>query len=179
MSGDADLRRCLDTASELKVVSEYRDKLAALQAKHSHTISILSDGRGWINRFNCFAYALGIWQHDTYIRAVDATSNSAVVNSEFVQRMITDGSLVEVAQKRAREGDVIVYFHEDRVTHAAMIADPAQPMKLRSKWGGNEVHEHGLWEVPASYGDRVRIFRHSDVSATLNRIEALGEARDE
>lgn len=179
MSGDAELRRSLDVASKLKVVSDYRAQLATLKAQYGHTISMLSVGSGWIHRFNCFAYALGVWEHDTYIRAVDASADSAIVNSSFLQQMIREGALAEVALLDVEEGDIVVYFDKDGVTHAAKIVSPATPMMLQSKWGGNEIHQHALWEVPASYGDCVRIFRQSDRSATLSRIEALGESRDE
>jgi hypothetical protein len=61
MPGIQALRRELDSASGIKVVSDYRARLKELQRKFGHTIAILDDGAGEIARFNCFAYALRVW----------------------------------------------------------------------------------------------------------------------
>jgi hypothetical protein len=175
MPGNADLRRALDAACKLRVVSEYRDRIAALQTQYGHAISISQDGKERIERFNCFAYALGIWQHQTYIDLVDATSDSAVIDSEFVRYLIDAGTLVEVAPTEAREGDVVIYFHKDQPTHAGAVAALSERTTVRSKWGGNEIHQHDIWEVPACYGDRVRVYRQIDPADTLCRVSALGD----
>jgi hypothetical protein len=39
---------------------------------------------------------------------------------------------------------MVVYFDNGKVTHAAALGDKGA---LRSKWGGNEVHAHGLWDA--------------------------------
>jgi hypothetical protein len=170
MPGNADLRRALDAACKLRVVSEYRDRIAALQTQYGHAISILQDGKERMERFNCFAYALGIWPHQTYIDLVDATNDSAVIDSEFVRHLVDAGALVEVAPAKAAEGDMVIYFHKDQPTHAAIVVSLSEPITLRSKWGGNEIHQHNLWEVPACYGGRVRIYRQIDPADTLRRV---------
>jgi hypothetical protein len=174
MSGNPALRRELDAASKLPVRSEYRERLHTLQSKFGHVISILPDGSERICRFNCFAYALGLWDHDNYIMHVDREGNSAIVSSDFMHRMMKDGALVEIEASMAQAGDVIVYFHKDQATHAGVVAGTGDAMSLHSKWGGNEVHQHGVWEVPAAYGDCVRFFRRPDIEVSLSRLRALG-----
>jgi hypothetical protein len=53
--------------------------------------------------------------------------------------------LVEIDLHEAKANDMVVYFDNGKVTHAATLGDKGM---FRSKWGGNEVHEHRLWEVP-------------------------------
>jgi hypothetical protein len=178
MSGNPALRSELDAASKLRVSSEYRERLQALQSEFGHSISILADGHGRIGRFNCFAYALGLWNHDTYTMHVDRDGSSAIVNSEFVQRMMKDSELGEIEASKAQAGDMIVYFHKDRATHAGVVASAGDAMSLHSKWGGNEVHQHGIWEVPAAYGDRVRFFRRPDIDVSLSRLRATPGMRN-
>ena len=167
-----DLRLALGAASKLKVVSDYLARLAALKTQHGHSIAILPDGKGRLERFNCFAYALGLRDNPDYIGLVDAADSSAIMNSALIGAMISDGMLSELSISQATQGDVIVYFCNDRPTHAAVIASAGPPLVLRSKWGGNEVHQHELWEVPADYGDHVHAYKAPAIAACLGRLRS-------
>jgi hypothetical protein len=61
-------------------------------------------------------------------------------------------------------GDVVLYFEKKAITHAAAISEQ---QTYCSKWGGDDVHQHGLWEVPSQYGNRVRYYRVPDASSIL------------
>jgi hypothetical protein len=172
MSGNVALRLALDEASKLRFRHEYIETLERLRREFGHSISMLPDGRNRIARFNCFAYGLGLWEHVDYIRRVDAAENSAIVNSQLVRAMLDDGTLEEINAAVATPGDVVLYFHKEVVTHAAVVGTE---QTYRSKWGGNEVHQHALWEVPAQYGDLVRYYRAPDASAVLTHLTAIAE----
>jgi hypothetical protein len=172
MRGDAALRRELDAASGLRVAEDYRANLAALKTKPGHAISVLPDGRDRMARFNCFAYALGIWDHAEFVRMVDDSNNSAIADSRFVLAMLDEGALTEVISHQPEIGDIAIYFRDGSVTHAGAVSGNRDGLVLRSKWGGNEVHEHVLWEVPASYGDHARFFRAPGADMILCRLRA-------
>jgi hypothetical protein len=167
MSGNAALRDELDEASRIRLPQVYIETLERLRREFGHSILILPDGSDRITRFNCFAYGLGLWEHDDYIRRVNAANNSAIVNSLFVRAILDDGTLKEINAAEAAPGDVLLYFHKEAVTHAAVVGEN---QTCRSKWGGNEVHQHGLWEVPAQYGDQVRYYRAPDAASILTRL---------
>jgi hypothetical protein len=61
MPGNVGLRRELDSASALRVMADYRARLQLLEAQYGHAITILQEGIREIARFNCFAYAFGVW----------------------------------------------------------------------------------------------------------------------
>lgn len=164
MAGNTKLRVELDQATKFRFRHQYTEALERLRHEFAHSISILPDGRARIERFNCFAYGLGLWEHPDYIRRVDAASNSAVVNSLVVRALLEDGRLKEIGAAEAVAGDVVLYFHKKSITHAAVMDDQ---QTYRSKWGGDDVHRHGLWEVPAQYGNRVRYYQAPDVSSIL------------
>jgi len=170
MSGNSDLRLALSAASKLKVVSDYLVLLAELKSQYAHNVSMLPDGKDRVSRFNCFAYALGLWDNPDYICMVDAAMNSAIVDSSLMVIMIEDGTLCEISMSRAVVGDMILYFRDDRPTHAAVISSVGPPLMLRSKWGGNEVHLHGIWEVPAEYGDSIRAYKVPATAICLDRL---------
>jgi hypothetical protein len=164
MAGNAQLRSELDTATKLRFRHQYTEALERLRREFAHSISILPDGRDRIERFNCFAYALGLWEHPEYIRRVDAASNSAVANSLVVRALLEGGKLIETSAAAAVPGDVVLYFDKKAITHAALISEQ---QTYCSKWGGDDVHQHRLWEVPAQYGNRVRYYRVPDASSIL------------
>jgi hypothetical protein len=122
-------------------------------------------------RFNCFAYALGIWDHPDYIGIVNDESDSSVINSGRMAEMLGKGVLVEIDSHEVKANDMVLYFHGRKVTHAATLDDTGA---LRSKWGRNEVYEHGLWEVPASYGKCARYFRRPAPADVFNLLRRRG-----
>ena len=158
VKGNVALRLALDEASKLRFRHQYTETLQRLRHEFGHSISMLAEGSERIARFNCFAYGLGLWELADYIRRVDAAENSAIVDSQLVRATLNDGALEEISAAEAAPGDVLLYFHKEAVTHAAVVGEN---QTCRSKWGGNEVHQHGLWEVPAQYthtiGHAVRV----------------------
>jgi hypothetical protein len=131
-SGDAELRRGLDVASKLRVSREYRDRLESLRRRFGHTVTILPDGLERICRFNCFAFALGVWKTDAYIERVEREGTSPVLDSKAVQQKIDAGELSDVAPSAVVPGDLALYFHEGRLTHAAVITGAASDLVLQS-----------------------------------------------
>jgi hypothetical protein len=169
VSGNATLRRELDGASKIRFSQLYRDTLEELRHQFGHSISILPDGKGRIERFNCFAYGLGVWEHPIFIKSVDDASQPAIISSTIVHSMIDDGFLKTIAARKARRGDLVLYFHRAKVTHAAVIQKRGV---YQSKWGLNEVHVHKLWEVPSDYGNVVRYYQVPEPEAVLRRLPA-------
>jgi hypothetical protein len=167
MAGNAKFRRALDEATKLRFRHQYTEALEQLRRAYAHTVSILPDGRDRIARFNCFAYGLGVWEHPDFIRRVDAASNSAIINSDVVRSLLDDGTLQEINVAEAVPGDVVIYFHGKAITHAAVLGEQ---QTCRSKWGGDDVHQHVLWEVPAQYGNQLRYFRAPDALHVLAHL---------
>lgn len=65
--------------------------------------------------------------------------------------------MIEVTPADAREGDLVFYFGDDeQFKHAGLSRTNG---RLMSKWGIGHLYEHGVFEVPESYGTKVRFFR--------------------
>jgi hypothetical protein len=123
-----------------------------------------------LKTFNCFAYALGIADTPRYQALVQAHSNSALANSVFVSTLVADGELHEVGPREAQAGNIVLYLARGVVQHAGVIV--SKEKRLRSKWGPSEFYEHGLWEVPASYGDEVKLFETADQERIFDLLES-------
>lgn len=84
----------------------------------------------------------------------------------FGHWLLDRGLLVEVSQAEAREGDLVFYLSNDgRFKHAGLCRAEG---RVISKWGIGHLYEHGVFEVPDSYGNKVRFFR------SLSYDEAFG-----
>jgi hypothetical protein len=176
MAGNKALRRELDDASALRAKSDYQVRLDELKARYGHTITVLQDGAGEIERFNCFAYALGVWSEPSYRQLVDEWQSSSLIDAEFVSEMIKRADLAQLLDSETQPGSLVFYFAQKQLRHAGIVEDTSAEPTIRSKWGGNEVHRHKLWEVPACHGDCVRLFRAPDPQAILAGLKAELEA---
>jgi hypothetical protein len=77
--------------------------------------------------------------------------------SAFAHWLLDNGLLVEVTPADVREGDLVSYFGDDRrFKHAGLSRTNG---RVTSKWGIGHLYEHGVFEVPESYGTKVRFFR--------------------
>ena len=138
-------------------IDEQVQAIASLRERCSHTIDVFEqvsyddDGNGWIN---CFMYALGI---------PGSKHSDVLADSTFIRYLIKNNLLVpkHVDPLESDKGDVVIYFNAlDKPTHAALRHDD----RFLSKWGGcgtlGPIWQHGLYEVPAQYGDQVLAFTH-------------------
>jgi hypothetical protein len=128
---------------------------AEAMAMPGHSIRIILDDRRIWKMFNCFAYATGIYQLGRYQEVYRAAGcQSAIANSKFVERLIETGELTPAATETFGAGDVVLCYDRGVLKHAALAVSD---VLLRSKWGSNELCEHGLWEVGTEYGNEVRV----------------------
>lgn len=102
MSGNKSLRRELDAASTIIFPSAYLAKLDESKKRFQHSIRVLPEAAGKIARFNCFAYAFGVWDKPRYERLVDQTNNSALMNSGFIMERFGSINLDQLAAVKPR-----------------------------------------------------------------------------
>ena len=117
-------------------------------------------------RFTCFAYALRIERLPQYNELVNRFAHGALASSRFIVGMIERGHIRAAPTTALSAGRVVIYYNGERLTHAARIVSDDV---LASKWSGNEVYQHALWEVPSSYGDHYQVVEvpPPDQTATL------------
>lgn len=110
----------------------------------------LDNVRSW--RFNCHAFTLGLWQQDTFWELQD-THPDAWPDSSFVVRYLLP--LMSSVPFGDVPGEVAIFYYErDELKHSGL----GNGRSVQSKWGDCHTWEHGLFEVPASYGERVACY---------------------
>jgi hypothetical protein len=79
-------------------------------------------------------------------------------------------SILPLHDERELSDEFVVYLDGDTPKHFGRIAGN----KVRSEWGRGRVLNHGLWEVPLTYGNRVKYSSGKiDFSLLKKTIEGL------
>ncbi len=85
-----------------------------------------------------------------------------MANSVFMRHLLGQGILRE--NSVPLEDALALYFDTDKPKHAGLMKSDS---RVSSKWGLGHLWEHGLREVPSSYGDDVRFFERPDANTVF------------
>jgi hypothetical protein len=134
------LRERLEAACDHVTVQRNMELVETLATEFPHTIVALPSSHD-LGSFTCLVHVLGFTGQEQY----------------FAVWLLKSGSLMESDAALAEVGSIVMYFDNDGVfTHVGLLSTKA---RVQSKWGTLGFYEHGLFEVPANYGDTVRYFR--------------------
>jgi cell wall-associated NlpC family hydrolase len=93
----------------------------------------------------------------------------------FARWLLDRSFLREARQEEARKGDLVFYFNDNgRVSHAGVIVGNN---RVESKWGVGHLYQHALFEVPESYGTKVRLFRKLDLEESLEYFRRFAKEK--
>lgn len=150
------LRKKLQEISEVEDVSRHSALLAALTRECPNTIAVLDSPRT-IRRYTWLMHVFDFAERDEYAAIANRDGGRIFAASAFAHWLLDSGLLEEVNQADIQPGHIILYFSVDgRFKHASLIAGDG---RVFSKWGIGHLYEHGLLEVPDSYGNQVRFFK--------------------
>jgi len=150
------LRGKLEEVFEARDWSEYLALLAAATRDFPNGIALL-DSPYPIERYTCVVHVFEFTEKLEFVAIASRGFNVIIAGPKFVQWLLEKGLLTEVGEAEAREGDMIIYFDEEsQIKHAGLRRGNG---RVESKWGKGGLFQHGLFEVPASYGTTVRFFR--------------------
>ena len=166
LANNSELRRRLqeitDMAAEHGMFPDQLEQMIdELASTHAHSIRRLrkDEAKG----YRCFVYAFELVDSPKYGWIAEADTaigrNIFCAGSEFARFLIETGALVEIDEDEPRLGDVVIYLDDEGTPeHAGKIV--SSDKQIKCKWGGTKLFmEHGLWEVPESYGNTVTFFR--------------------
>ena len=149
MQGNIELRAALDDLFRAMFPNTFDRRWEALQ-RWPNSLKIIAERD---DRFTCFAYSLGIEALPRYNALVDDRQHGALASSSFIEYLVKQGHMTEVAEAVFAPGRAVLYYEGERITHGARILSETL---LASKWGSGKVYQHGLWEVPLSYGNQCK-----------------------
>ncbi len=110
-----------------------------------------------LRRYTCAMHVFDFIEKPEYAAIAERGLNRVFAGGAFVHWLLDERLLEEIAPRDAREGVIVVYFNEAGLFKHAGIT--VREDRVVSKWGTGHLFEHGLFEVPESYGTKVRFFR--------------------
>jgi hypothetical protein len=147
-SDNKKLRDALD-APDGTFVSRHRDYIErVVRQVYPHTVEF----RELIDGSTCVPYALGLFRERTY-DAIRGNFDRKIFAGKAFMEWLVNGHLVEIDEPK--KGCLALYFDKGVWRHVGVVSAPG---RVISQWGEYPVYEHGVCEVPARYGNKVRYF---------------------
>ena len=134
------------------------DEIQQLKVIYPHSIELFQRASVEIVNLNCYMYTLGIsyGSIEDYVTGADG-----IPSSSFVGRLISDGVLVpSIADFSAAEDGIMLIYFMDNTCSSPTHAGIKVGNKVVSKWGwgGTHIWKHPQLEVPAQYGNYIRLY---------------------
>jgi hypothetical protein len=161
----AALRAALDVP-EGTLIGDHSRLIKERTRGHSHTVKLVCEPQGG----TCVSYALGLNSNPIYETIRQDFDREVFAGKRFVEWMV--GVRDEIDQPAI--GSLALYFLGADWKHVGTVAGLD---RVTSQWGTYPIYEHGLCEVPASYGDQVRFFERPSARQALS--DFLNYARSE
>ena len=129
--------------------------LQQLTDEYPNSVCILASPHP-IDRYTCLMYVFDFTEKPEYIDIARYPGFNVYAGANFVYWLIDRRFLTEISEVNARTGDLLMYFNGCDFKHVGILRESK---RVISKWGIGHLYEHGLWEVPLSYGTTLRFFR--------------------
>lgn len=134
-------------------------RLEELRVEFSHSIELLEFDED-NEACNCVMYAMNF----RLFPASRILFENFYADTAYLNSLIEQGHLIG---RESNVGSLAVYYRDSREQHSGIVTEDG---RIKSKWGTGFLYEHGLWEVPSSYGTSIRYF---DPIACSRAIELL------
>jgi len=133
---------------------EHPAEIERLREEIAHSIELL-EGAAPISDYTCAVHAFDLIQDPTYESVATFGLCKTFAGKEFIHFLLDQELLEERALDDRAGGRLLMYFEGGDFQHiGTLLAEN----RLVSKWGMGHLWEHGIWEVPANYGDELRLF---------------------
>lgn len=158
--------------TEVQDVTQHPALLDELTMNCPNTI-VLLDSPYPLSRYTCAMHVFDFTEKPEYVAIAERGFNRVFAGGAFVHWLLDRGLLDETAQSDAQEGDLVLYFNDEkRFKHAGINLGGD---RVLSKWGIGHLFTHGLFEVPETYGTKVRFFRSLPHEAAFKYFRCFAE----
>ena len=164
-----EFRQRLDDIIKTQDISVHIEMIETLREKYNHSIMLKHAILPGQSEFRCYEYAFDLvdWQEHELAKVLEGFAQG---HRDFIWFLICAQILKTIDRCSVTSGDVAIYFSESDLLHAGKYDSG----KIVTKWGKGHVWEHGLWEVPTSYGARVKWYAKpspQDMKLSVGRYE--------
>jgi hypothetical protein len=110
--------------------------------------------------FNCVMYAFDWVDYaEPNVMRVGSQHCHFLIDTVFLGKVIAQQLITEKPVALANTNDLVAYFDGPQPRHIGKVMSTST---FASKWGVGHLYEHGLWDVPKTFGDQGRYFKPPD-----------------
>lgn len=151
-----------EMTQDITQIGTHPARLEAMAHEVSHSIRILpAPFSEPLGEFNCVMYALGL---TAKIETPCRPLGHFYADTVFVRSMIDHLILRPRAEA---DGALVVWSLAGTIKHIGVSVAPG---RAASKWGIGHVYEHGVLEVPTSYGDALSFYGAIEPGDVLHHL---------
>ena len=144
-------------------VETHPAKLEALALVVPHSIRVLPTPYDEpLGDFNCVMHALDLTAR---LETPNRLSGYFYADTVFLGSLIQRAILRPCAEA---EGAIVVWSAAGTIKHVGLVVAHG---RASSKWGIGYVYEHGLLDVPKSYGEKFAFYGPLESQVALNHLE--------
>jgi hypothetical protein len=148
------LSALLEEMTETLATELHAVRLGEIALEVPHGVLILPAPCDPLDDCNCVMYALGL------VGMIEDPSGRPFgkfyADTVFLSSLIDGGNLVPTEEV---DGALVVWYLNGTVRHIGISQTRG---RAASKWGIGHLLEHGLFEIPKSYGNDIRFFEPID-----------------
>ncbi len=141
------LRQALDAKDGFSV-ARHRQRTARVAQRFAHSVAYWGLPPG----DTCVTFTFNLRSSSTYVGIADDPRWNIFAGGKFMDWALAT-QLVELDGPRT--GCLACYFDDQLWTHIGIMRESG---RILSKWGTFPVYDHEAFEVPISYGKRLRFF---------------------
>jgi len=153
------LRQQLQDIITHEPVRVHSERIAQLAASHPQAllemVGTSPSVKGHV--YNCFMHVLNLV--DRVEPNVERMPNGQIhflVDSAFFRQLYESGLMTATTVAELKPLDLVVYYFDGEKRHVGRHISPGV---VESKWGIGPLVRHGTWDVPNSYGHKLRYFK--------------------
>ncbi len=167
------LRERLHAITEQLPPEAHAGSIEGLRAEIGHSIAPQPSQHDPA-RYTCAVHAFHLTEEPGYVQVASFGLGTTYAGPDFIAFLLKNSLLEPREQTALSTGDLVLYFDEGTFKHIGRLIEPSRAL---SKWGTGGLYEHGLWEVPSTYGNELRFFVGPSEEASYELFVKYAESR--
>ena len=158
------LREKLQNITDNFSVEQHPLIIQELISSYDHSIKLVHSQYP-IDGYTYVVYSFGLTQDPTYLAIAGSGLRRTFAGADFIHFLLHHGLIIQRETGGESVGDLVIYFHNNIFKHVGTVL---AINRVQSKWGCGHLFDHPTWDVPMSYGDRVKYFKQLEPKEGLD-----------
>jgi hypothetical protein len=167
------LRQNLQNITDSIPLEKHPEKIQDLVLITGHSIKII-DSFISIDKYTCVVHSFELVEDPLYVSVAGFGFGRIFAGADFIHFLLDQNFLCECQYDSVSKDDLIMYFQNELFKHVGLVLGED---RVLSKWGEGYLYNHLIWEVPISYGNKVRYFKKLAPGEGLDLFISFAESK--